>query len=239
MTSSLPKKSRPRTDERGRAFAGSQLQVQLYSARLAPTLAAALAGAVGHPSDSLKWIAPVEESKFDELLDEAFIRALGLGAHAEALCAFWPGSGPRWDGLARLEPSGTVLLVEGKSYPAEMRGSGCQARDLESIRLIDAALDDTKRWLGVPADRDWKGDLYQYANRLAHVRFLRDLGVEAWLVNLCFLDDPTKNPTNAGTWTAALAQAKKDLGVADISHLAVDVLLPGLPLSTWDLPAAR
>lgn len=239
MTSSQPNKSQARTDERGRAFAGSQLQVQLYSARLAPTLSAALAKAVGHPSDSLKWIAPLEDDLFDELLDEAFIRALGYGAHANALRAFWPGSGPRWDGLARLEPSGTVLLIEGKSYPAEMRGSGCQAKDPNSIRLIDAALDDTKRWLNVPVDRNWKGDLYQYANRLAHVRFLRDLGVDAWLVNLCFVNDPTKNPTDESTWRDALAQAKKDLGVADISHLAVDVMLPGLPRSTFDLPAAR
>lgn len=239
MTSSPPKSVPPRTDKLGRAFAGSQLQVQLYSARLMPTLSAALAKAVGHPGDSLEWMAPAEDKKFKELLDQAFIRALDLDAHAKALRAFWPGSGPRWDGLARLAQSRTVLLVEGKSYPAEMRGSGCQAKDPKSIAMIDAALADTKRWLGVSADRNWKGDLYQYANRLAHVRFLRDLGVDAWLVNLCFVNDPTKNPTDEHTWRAALKQAKKDLGVSDISHLAVDVLLPGLPYSTWDLPAAR
>lgn len=213
--------------------------MQLYSARLLPTLAAALTRAVGHPNESLKWIAPLEEELFGELLDEAFVRALGHGAQANRLRAFWPGSGPRWDGLARLEPSGCVLLIEGKSYPAEMRGSGCQAKTPNSIILIDAALDDTKRWLNVPIARNWKGDLYQYANRLAHVRFLRDLGVDAWLVNLCFVNDPTKNPTDESTWRDALDQAKKDLGVGDISQLAVDVLLPVLPRSTFALPAQQ
>ncbi|WKW12840.1 hypothetical protein Strain138_002840 [Pseudogemmatithrix spongiicola] len=239
MTSSESKRSKPRVDDRGRAFAGSQLQVQLYSSRLLPTLEAALAGAINRAGEQLDWIAPAENKKFEELLDEAFINALGLGAHAAALRSFWPGSGPRWDGLARLRQSGAVLLVEGKSYPAEMRGSGCQAKDPRSIELIDAALDGTKAWLGVPREADWKGELYQYANRLAHVRFLRERGVEAWLVNLCFVDDPTKNPTDAATWKSALTQAKIDLGLGDISHVAVDVLLPGLAPTAWDLPAAR
>jgi hypothetical protein len=213
--------------------------MQLYSARQRSALEAALAGALSRAGESLDWIAPLEDKHFEELLDEAFINALGLGAHSAALRSFWPGSGPRWDGLARLRPSNAVLLIEGKSYPAEMRGSGCQAKDPRSIELIDAALDATKAWLGAPQDADWKGELYQYANRLAHVRFLRDRGVEAWLVNLCFVNDPTKNPTDAGAWMSALTQAKKDLGLSVISHVAVDVLLPGLPPTAWDQPAAR
>jgi hypothetical protein len=238
MTASESKSPKPRVDDLGRAFAGSQLQVQLYSARLCPTLEAALAGALNRAGERLDWVAPLEDQGFEELLDEAFINALGLGAHAAALRGFWPGSGPRWDGLAWLRPSDAVLLVEGKSYPAEMRGSGCQAKAPRSIELIDAALDATKAWLGAPHVADWKGELYQYANRLAHVRFLRERGIEAWLINLCFLDDPTKNPTDAATWTSALTQAKKDLCLGDISHVAVDVLLPGLEPIAWDQPAA-
>ena len=239
MTLSEAKRTKARVDERGRAFAGSQLQVQLYSARKWPVFEAALVQAVGRPGERLDWKAPLEAAKFEEMLDEAFLVALGLSTHASALRQFWPGSGPRWDGLARLEASGTVLLIEGKSYPAEMRGSGCLAKDPRSLQLINAALNGTKAWLGVARDVDWKGELYQYANRLAHVRFLRERGVEAWLVNLCFVNDPTKCPTDAPTWTRALAQAKQDLGLSDISHVAVDVLLPGLAPSIWDVPAAR
>lgn len=233
-TSSSSGKPLRRTDGRGRAYAGSQLQVQLYSARRFGALSDALRLALGRSTESLRWIAPVESSGFVELLDDAFLENLGHGAHTNALRSFWPGSGPRWDGLALLEPSGTVLLIEGKSYPAEMRGGGCQAKAPHSVALIDAALDETKRWLGVPADANWKGALYQYANRLAHVRFLRELGIEAWLVNLCFAADPTKNPTDEHTWRAALTAIKQELGLGDISHVAVDVFLPGLPPSTWE-----
>lgn len=186
MPSKLNRRSRKRTDELGRAYAGSQLQVQLYASRMPDRLSATLLVALGRPDDKLEWIAPVEGQQFAEPLDEAFLDALGLSAHAEALKAFWPGSGPRWDGLARLKSSGSVLLIEGKSYPAEMRGAGCQAKAPRSIDLIDRALEETKRWLSVTDDRHWKGELYQYANRLAHVRFLRQLGVDAWLVNLSF-----------------------------------------------------
>lgn len=236
MTSHGSKHSRSRVDDEGRAYAGSQLQMQLYAARRLPFLQTALVTALNRPEERLDWIAPLEHEQFEELLDEAFVNALGLQAHVNALRDFWPGSGPRWDGLARLHPSGVVLLIEGKSYPAEMRGNGCQAKNPRSLELIDSALNGTKAWLGVSPTVDWKGELYQYANRLAHVRFLREQGVEAWLVNLCFVDDPTKNPTDAGTWTRALSCAKQDLGLGDISHVAVDVLLPGLPRQTWDLP---
>lgn len=229
----VAKRSRRRTDDRGRAYAGSQLQVQLYAARAFGRLSVAVLETLGRRDDELEWLAPVETENFAEPLDQAFLDALGLSEHAERLRAFWPGSGPRWDGLARLKNSRSVLLIEGKSYPAVMRGTGCQARAQHSIELIDSALEATKRWLQVADDRNWKGDLYQYANRLAHVRFLRQLGVDAWLVNLCFVNDPTKCPTDEATWRRALAEAKRDLGAPNLSHVAVDVLLPGLPPSTW------
>lgn len=227
-----------RTDGHGRAYAGSQLQIQLYSSRRPAQLSAALLQAFGRSDDRIEWLAPLEVEKFAEPLDEAFLDALGLSVHSGALKTFWPGIGPRWDGLARLKLSRSVLLIEGKSYPAELRGGGCQAKSQRSLELIDAALAETRRWLGVTTDSNWKGELYQYANRLAHVRFLRQLGVDAWLVNLCFVNDPTKSPTDERTWRKALAQAKQDLGLPSLSDVAVDVLLPGLPRSMWDSPAA-
>lgn len=82
-----------RVDERGRAFAGSQLQVQLYSARRHGELEAAITATLNRRGEGLVWHAPIETARFE-------------------------------DGLATLRPSGTALLIEGKSYPAEMRGSG-------------------------------------------------------------------------------------------------------------------
>ncbi len=228
----------PRVDDRGRAFAGSQLQLQLYSARRLPDLQRAITSAIGGSDAELDWRAPLESNNFDEPLDSAFLGALGLEALAPELKAFWPDGGPRWDGVALLRPSGSVLLVEGKSYPAEMRGSGCQATAERSLTMIKRALDDTKSWLGVYPGTNWFGPLYQYANRLAHVRFLRERGVDAWLVNLCFVNDVTTTPTTEEAWKSGLARAKRELGLTTTSHVAVDVLLPALGRDAWTVAEA-
>jgi len=230
---------RNRVDQHGRAYAGSQRQIQIYSARQHRVLESAVASAVGRSAEALRWCAPLEEKQFEEPLDRAFLESLKLEKHADDLAAFWPGSGPRWDGLASLAPSDTVLLIEGKSYPAEMRGSGCQAKARTSLDMITKAIDDTKRWLGADTEADWLGPLYQYGNRLAHVRFLRERGVEAWLVNLCFTDDETVKPTSEAEWRIGLADAKKELGLAGIDHVAVDVLLPAVDSVDWPRPEQR
>ena len=69
--------------------------------------------------------------------------------------------------------------------------------------------------------------MYQYANRLAHLYFVREvLRVPAWLVNLCFIGDRTTNPTTELEWRAALPLFKKELGFPDGSiPWVVDVLL--------------
>ena len=43
------------------------------------------------------------------------------------------------------------------------------------------------------------GPLYQFPNRLAHLYFFREIvKVPAWLVNVCYLDDPKHQPRQAG-----------------------------------------
>ena len=155
------------------------------------------------------------------------MEAVGLSRHTEELARFWPGSGPRWDGLALLIPSDTVLLIEGKSYPAEMRGPGCTASDPDSLKLIKRSLEATKEWLGAAQDSDWLGPYYQFANRLAHVYFLREkLGIDARLVHLCFLGDTTTVPTDEETWRQGIPEASIALGLSDEMPFAVDVFLP-------------
>jgi hypothetical protein len=109
-----------------------------------------------------------------------------------------------------------VVLVEAKSHAAEMYGSGCQAGP-RSRRKIEAALEQTKRWLGVPENTDWTGPLYQSANRLAHLYFFREVvSVPAWLVNVYFLPDP-HSPTTRAEWKMALTQVKAELGLSGIA----------------------
>jgi hypothetical protein len=68
-----------RTDELGRAFKKSQLQVQLYVNRRQPKLTAAVVNALPalaelHPQ--LTWVSPLEAERFAERYDDAFVRAI-------------------------------------------------------------------------------------------------------------------------------------------------------------------
>jgi hypothetical protein len=162
-------------------------------------------------------------------VDADFLGALGLQRLERQLLEFWPKGGPNWDALAILEKDSVAigyLLVEAKSYVDEMT-SGCAAKSAKSLAKIDAALKATKCWLGVSQDTDWKTGLYQYANRLAHLYFLREIaGVSAWLVNVCFVDDPHPNRrTGPAEWQVGMAEARKKLGLTSGVHYACDVLL--------------
>lgn len=218
-----------RVDDFGRAYAGSQLQVQIYVNRHPEELSQRVLDAL--PSLAtfnarLRWVSPLERERFAEYQDRAFLDAVGLGHLADSLRRFWPRGGPAWDALAAVEVAGSVerrgvVLVEAKSHPSEIYGSGCQASPRSRGR-IEAALDRTKRWLGVPEDVDWTGPLYQSANRLAHLYFFREVvNTPAWLVNVYFLGDP-HSPTEREEWQTALAQVKAELGLTGIavSHTA-------------------
>jgi hypothetical protein len=174
----------------------------------------------------------------------AVLRALGLEDLSSALGAFWPKRGPSWDALALIRgasgPAG-FLLAEGKSYPGEMIGNGCVAGDA-SRRLIDKSLRRAKLFFGVAETADWAGDYYQYANRLAHLFFLREqTKLPVWLVNLCFTNDPTKGATSEDMWRRELRKVKTALGFPGAIPFTTDVLLPGYArselLCSFALPA--
>jgi len=70
---------------------------------------------------------------------------------------------------------------------AEIYGNGCQAQGA-SREMIAKALAETKQWCHADPTADWMGPLYQSANRLAHLYFLRErlkrLQRPAWMINL-------------------------------------------------------
>ena len=222
-----------RTDKKtGAAFAGSQRQTQLYVNEHTDALnkavtkkLPALAGA------DIEWVSPLEVEKYGEYADRAFLDCLGLWAHDDALKVFWPPGGPVWDALAKVttaDGKSGVLLGEGKSYPAEMYGSGCTATATKSRNLIVQSLAETQRSLGVAEDpKLWMGPLYQTANRLAHAYWLREhVGVQAWVVHLLFTNDLRSTTTQE--WDTALAKASKELGLPAEVPSAVHVMLPAV-----------
>jgi hypothetical protein len=203
------------------------LQTQIYVSRRETELSEAVLISLQtlHATvETIRWVAPLETTKFYEPRDSAFLKAVGLQSYAKQLSAFWPSRGPRWDALAVMQPGNAVLLVEGKSYPAEMLGGGCKASKAARTR-IESSLSAAKARLNAHPDADWLGQLYQFANRLAHVHFLRDVcGAPAYLANLCFVGDP-HCATSEADWRTQLRTLKTQLGFSHEIPYCIDVFL--------------
>jgi hypothetical protein len=82
--------------------------------------------------------------------------------------------------------------------------------------------------IGVQDSAHWTRPLYQYANRLAHVDFLRRNGVDARIVNVCFAGDPNlRRRTSIEQWRKSCADLKKEIGFeAKAPRWLADVVLP-------------
>lgn len=214
--------SRPEPQSRrhlGRAARGSQRQLQDYINLYESKLNAALVSILPPPlrDSTITWSSPRAEDDYREYQDYGFLEAVKLGSFAKELRCFWPPGGPCWDALGILRTGSATslpfaILVEAKSHIPELRSIGCQASPL-SFAQIRRALDETKNWCGASPDSDWTGPLYQYANRIAHLYFIREkLNRPCLLVNIHFVDDPYR-PTSAEEWRTVLESVRGELGL--------------------------
>jgi len=220
---------------------GSKLQTQIAVAYRQPDLNDSILDVLPDlraPLASLQWLAPKQhdsEGRFHEPVGPELLDCLGLDLHT-AYKGFWPlrRGAPTWDAVAWLHHpphAPTAILVEAKSYPRELYAS-CQAKRFTAAgqpnpaySLIVKSIGETQARLGLAVDPDrWMFDttprqkrttaLYQTANRLAMLRFLRDHGVDARLVYLLFLDDP-RSPTTSDEWQQATQEARERLGLEE------------------------
>jgi hypothetical protein len=161
---------------------------------------------------SVTWRSPLKGDDFAEYRDGDFLKLLGLESLVEKLSAFWPKQGPQWDALG-VSDNGDILLVEAKAHIAELCSPGTDAGEASRAK-IEAALKGTIEALGAKPKSDWTETFYQYANRLAHLRFLREADVPAWLVLVNFVGDEDMNgPLNAREWEAAYQVVDHVLGI--------------------------
>jgi hypothetical protein len=201
--------------ETHRTARGSKLQIRLlvneYPERLAVMLRREVSG--WEPA-AFDWRSPLSAEGYREYWDRDFLAALGLERYESALVGgFWPRHGPEWDALARvsLPNSDAVLLIEAKSHRSEM--VNCCRAGKESEAVIDAAFERTRQWVRPPRCRDWKQPFYQFANRLAHLYFLRrECGIDARLVHIYFTGDPYY-PTTRDQWEDWMREVRFELGI--------------------------
>ena len=165
--------------------------------------------------EAIKWLSPLESDCFTEYRDCAFLERLYLGSLCPRLEDFWPKGGPVWDGLAWTS-GGRRLLIEAKANIPEFDTSPTGASD-RSLRKIRKALGKTKDFLRVSSKADWSKCFYQYANRLAHLYFLRECNeVDATLVFVYFVGDttvPGRDPVSREGWQTAIELAHHHLGL--------------------------
>jgi hypothetical protein len=221
---------------RGRARRGSQRQLQDYvnehEAMLTSAVLEVLPPRLRELDAHLEWVSPLAQNDYVEYRDADFIHAVGLGDCADELASFWPSGGPSWDALAIISDSEGkirpgVILLEAKSHIREIYGSGCQASP-HSREKIETALANAKHWCGAEMNADWTGPLYQSANRLAHLYFIRErLKRQAWLVNVYFTNDPI-GPAEQHVWQVELQKVRASLGLPSRVTFIADVFLPAL-----------
>ena len=144
-----------------------------------------------------------------------FLDRLGVALNTRALAEFWPRGGPWWDGLARTS-EGRFVLVEAKANIPEFNSDPSGASPASLCR-IQAAFAETKAFLRVRSDTDWSRCFYQYANRIAHLYFLKEVNkVDAVLVFLYFAGDdtvPGREPVSREGWRAAISLVNRHLGL--------------------------
>ena len=166
------------------------------------------------PADeSIHWLSPVAADQYAEYYDQSFLSLLGVDDSQAPLQTFWPLSGPRWDGLAKTS-TGKLILVEAKAYIAEAVDFGSKASEA-SLERIEDALAKAKAAYRARPDAVWIRPFYQYANRLAHLYYLRDLlGADAYLLFVCVTDAPdVPAPASAAEWRGAHTAIETALGL--------------------------
>ncbi len=128
---------------------------------------------------------------------------------------FWPprGNSMNWDGVFIVH--GIWFFVEAKANEKEAYQK-CEAKPDSSCKIIDAAFENTKKWLGIKNDIDWrKTDCYQLANRLAFMYFCNVIcKIPAKLLYVGFINGyPCKNVTNEKQWKSIWEREFKTLGI--------------------------
>lgn len=205
----------PRIAQR-RATKGSQKWLQVVVNEAPHLLDRAIAAHIAFsPTDKIAWLSPHAGDSYAEYRDETWLSKLGIRAEHRALRDFWPPRGPQWDGLGRAT-RGDVFLIEAKAHIGELLSTACAATP-PSRKLIERSLSHIKTALGVGAGPDWTATCYQYANRLAHLYFLRVLNkIPAYLVFVYFLNAAdVQGPTTAEEWTGAIQLMQAMLGLDD------------------------
>lgn len=198
----------------GFATAGSQRWLQIAIDQHQPIIDSKLQAVLDLPSeDSILWVSPVLSTQFCEYRDMEALRRLGVDSlPVRPLDTFWPRRGPVWDALARTK-SGNLIFIEAKANIPEAASPPTRATP-DSSKLIVQSLAEARGFFAPRSTSEWSGTFYQYANRLAHHYFFRELNkLPSHLVFLYFINaEDVRGPTSETEWRGAIQLLQAALG---------------------------
>jgi hypothetical protein len=208
-----------------KATKGSQKWIQILINEKPDMLNRQIKTNLEMPEDeTIDWLSPKVEDNYVEYDLKTFLKKLEKGVEELSVDRFWPKRGPQWDALGR-SSSGKLFLVEAKSHIPELI-STLRAKNPRSKAMIQKSLEDTQKDLGSKSDFDWSKTFYQYANRLAHVNFLRGFHMPAYLVCVYFVNDSEmKGPKTVEEWKGAIRLLHRCLGLREnlIQEWVIDI----------------
>ena len=212
----------------GIALRGSQRWLQIAINQKPDLLLGALcrSGAIA-PKTSVTWLSPLKSDNFREYRDGPALVKACKNTLKKPLDSFWPSRGPVWDAIG-ITSKESPLFIEAKAHIPEAASPATRA-SVASRVLIDQSLVEARRFYAPRATAVWSNLFYQYANRLAHQYFLKEVnGIPSTLVFLYFLNaDDMLGPMSEEEWHGAVRLIHAVLGIPkDLrSHGVFDAFL--------------
>lgn len=135
-----------------------------------------------------------------------------------------------WDGTAITDTKKSIS-VEAKAHIPEA-ASPASCASPKSLKLIEASLEEARKFYAPNSSAKWSGIFYQYANRLAHHYFLEfQNNVPNILIFLNFLNaTEVDGPASKLEWEGAIRLLHTVLGLPkslekhNVFHVYIDVL---------------
>ncbi|MDQ6965663.1 MAG: hypothetical protein Q9M23_01925, partial [Mariprofundaceae bacterium] len=194
---------------------GSQRLLQIAVGKYPGLLETALreAGAI-NADETVTWTSPLESEGFREFQDSAAMSKLGaLDSLKVQLKEFWPRRGPVWDATG-ITSEGRAVLLEAKAHIPEA-ASPASGASPKSMQLIEQSLKSARKFYSPRSSSCWSGTFYQYANRLAHLYFLRELNqIPCILIFLDFINaEEMDGPSSELEWKGATRLLHATLGL--------------------------
>lgn len=178
--------------------------------------------------DSIEWLSPILNDEFAEYYDEEFIDRLGIDKNKLLipLNDFWPKSGPRWDGLGKTN-TGKYFLIEAKAHIDEAVDYSSGATSEISIDLIKNSIEKAKGFYSDNKKAYWQMPFYQYANRLAHLYYLKELNnINAFVIFIYFCNAPdVDSPANSDEWNGHIRTVEKVFALNSKCKNKINILI--------------